>query len=179
MVFQFKKSRCNTNEKYEKTMVSLSNVSRPILFPEPDTSTETPPPMQQLGGGGCRAVPETSVFFGGRLLCLNIRSAHPQPPLARGGRVVSLSCSPSQSVGSKAPEKFTSPRPRPSALHFPLYSSVSVWRWTEDGKGSRVDTHRERHLKGDIRTCYNKRKGHRAAATLILWPSSRKILAKI
>ena len=30
--------------------------------------------------------------------CLSIRSAHTHPPLARGGRVVCLPCSPSQSV---------------------------------------------------------------------------------
>ena len=32
--------------------------------------------------------------------CLSIRSAHTHPPLARGGRVVCLLCSPSQSVST-------------------------------------------------------------------------------
>ena len=34
--------------------------------------------------------------------CLSIRSAHTHPPLARGGRVVCLLCSPSQSTASPA-----------------------------------------------------------------------------
>ena len=37
--------------------------------------------------------------------CLNIRSAHPHPQLARGGRVVCLPCSPSQSEVPQQPKK--------------------------------------------------------------------------
>ena len=60
----------------------------------------------RLGGGTCPRQPQLASQlqnFPSRALrpplrqhpCLSIRSAHPHPPLARGGRVVCLSCSPS------------------------------------------------------------------------------------